>query len=218
MLEPNLKTLTCERLVFLTPSIEISVDKCFSLCVGPISKTRPYLRSCYISFENLLLEILEVTDLSIAQNFAFYQEALRLDRTTLMAIGFRVENLDAAIEECNKAGFPSGIFYINENPHYSKGFKHRSRGLLNLNWFGKMIYLSEYDSKFYQERESWMTTDKKKKDGLKVTNNLFSAASLRSPPSFLRMTNEIPELFLHTNKTDVSTRLDLEWIKLHLIK
>ncbi len=85
--------LICERLVFLTPSIDalIRSPSVQQFCISSICATRSYLKCCYISLHNFLFEILEVTNIDEASEFAFFKEAQNLSCTKWIATGLRIE-------------------------------------------------------------------------------------------------------------------------------
>ncbi len=218
--------LICERLVFLTPSIEnLLLDpKIQCLCVSPICITRPYLKCCYISFKNFLLEILEVIDIDLAMGFAFFEEAKNLSKTLWVGTGLCSEDLDASLNYLNRCGVKSNENYISYNSSYSKGYKHRSTSL-DLRWHNRVVYVSEYDPQFYQEREAGISIDIEKKLAFMVPNTEVIEPHIIAP-NFLTIKNSLPEIqivsdanaFCIKKIANCSTQnhLQFDWIALRM--
>lgn len=171
----------------------ISSSEVQQFCISRICVTRPYLKCCYISFQNFLIEILEVTDISQANEFAFFDDAQNLSTTKWVAIGLRADNLDSALQNFQNNGIIPLEQYTSINTRYAKGYKHRSASL-NLHWFNKIVYVSEYDSLFFQERENGITHDVSKKLLFSVENPELFIKPFLQPPAFLQFNGLTPEL------------------------
>src|ERR1043165_2823183 len=118
-------SLICERLVFLSSSIEklLSSPEIQHLCISRICQTRSYLKCCYISLQNFLIEILEVTDISKTDEFVFCEEIQHLSGTSLVAIGLRSNNLDLATKTFQDYGIDVLEYHISPSNTYPKGYK-----------------------------------------------------------------------------------------------
>ncbi|MBS0621591.1 MAG: hypothetical protein JSR80_01355, partial [Verrucomicrobia bacterium] len=162
-------------------------------CISPVCTTSPYLRCCYISLGELLIELLEVTDFSLAQNFVFLNEAQKLLHSTWVAIGLKTDNLDFAITDFQNSGISCKERIISKDLRYANGYKHRS-ALLDLYWFDKMVYVSEYDSQFFAARARGITTDVQKKNAVKVESLKRMLSGRVQPPGFLSSKNGVPQI------------------------
>lgn len=209
--------ICCERLVFLSPSIEglISSIDTQRFCVSRICAVRSHLKCCYISFENFLIEILEVTDVAKAKGFAFFNQACNLSSTTWVGIGLRTDDLDFSLKIFQEMEITASEYYTSTSTYYPKGYKHRS-ALLSLRWYGKTVYLTEYDPSFFKERETDITQDTNKKSFFSIEYPELAVQSSFTPPFFLKVNQNIPEIHLlinpTTNSSPLSESLDLGWI------
>lgn len=210
-------SISCERLVFLTPSINdlLSHDAIQYLCVSEVRSIRSFLKCCYICLQNLLLEILEVTNLSEAENFAFFHQAQSLSQTQFVATGLRTDNLDLALESLKHNGIYVSEIYANNNSSYPKGYKHKSADL-NLKWFNRTVYLTEYDNLFFEERKSAMIRDLRKQQTFSVIHSTLLFHN-NLPPSFIKLINS--KLHLNVQKSSNPSlegmeSLNLDWLTL----
>lgn len=186
--------LLYERLVFLTPSIEelLKDPRISMFCISPIRKISPYLKCCYISLNNLLLEILEVVDIDLAGQFVFVDLARSLSKTEWVATGLQAKNLTVALDWFNSIGIDTLEHFVSKNSSYSKGFKHRSASLA-LKWLDRMVYVSEYDQRFFLEREQGIAKDIKKKQSIFVPESDISD-SFQSTPRFINQIDSVLEI------------------------
>ena len=206
----------CERLVFLAPSIEklISSPILKKFCISPIRSTQPYLKCCYISFQNFLIELLEVTDISFANQFVFFEEAKNLSKPKWVGIGLTTPNLDMSLEVFKKSDVHALEYFTSTSSLYKNGYKHKS-ALLNIKWFEKLVYVSDYDPQFFKERESEITTDLAKK-------NIFSVVAPKAvepflqAPSFLQLIDSIPQIEVKTTDNPQENILNCEWVTLKI--
>lgn len=146
--------IACERLIFLTPSIEkiIASNILQQLCFSRISQTRSYLKCCYTSLNNFL-----------------------------------------------------------KDTNYSKGYRHRT-ACLDVKWFGKMVYISEYDNDFFEMRKNDITTDIEKMHRFSIKQTHLDLNHF-CPPDFISFNNGIPELKVHKADKELSP-LECDWIVL----
>lgn len=201
-----------ERLVFLTPSIKelLSSPIIQSFCVSPIRSTQPYLKCCYISFQNFLIELLEVTDINQANQFAFYEEAKNLLHTKWVGTGLHTHNLDLSIETLKQKEIFVEEYFTSTTSLYKKGYKHKS-ALLNLQWYKKFVYISEYDPQFFNERESEITTDICKKQKLSILNP-EALDPYNQPPAFLQHKDSVPCIEVVSNSDTTQKFINCEWL------
>lgn len=215
-------TIILERLVFLTPSIShLLLHKHIEyLCVSKVRSVRTYVDCCYISMENLLIEILEVTNLSQAQNFAFYNQAKNLSKTEIVAFGLKTNDLVSAQEALNKSGVNTTEFYTSVGSNYPKGYKHKSAEI-DLQWFGKQLYITEYDNLFLEERKLAITRELEK---LKTFSVAESALLFQNqlPPHFIDIKDSVPSLHVRLSTTHKNLwgleSLRFDWLSLQFDK
>jgi hypothetical protein len=117
-----------------------------------------------------------------------------------------------------KKGITPWEQYTSTNARYAKGYKHRSVSL-NLRWFNKMVYVSEYDPQFYKEREEDITQDISKKVLFSVEQPQLACGPFLQPPAFLQVNGIIPELQVQLNSATnpifaESNSLECGWITL----
>lgn len=210
--------ISCERLIFLAPSIEALVSSSFiqNFCVSPIRSTQPYLKCCYISFQNFLIEIIEVTDITQANQFAFFEDAQNLTCPKWVGIGLRTNNLDLALERLKKNEINALEHFTSNNSRYNKGYKHRSASL-SLQWFEKLVYVSEYDAQFFKERESGISTNIDKKQMFSVL-----APEVLEPfynaPTFLQLNGSLPQIEVTVSGSIYGKTMDCDWLTLKINK
>lgn len=191
--------LKCERLLFITPSIHQLLDNenLKPFCVSEIRETRPFLKSCYISLQNLKIEILEVSDLSLAKDFVFYDQAKILKKPEWVAIGLRTNNLDLFVKMVRRSSIEIDEFISGGRSDKTNKHKHKSV-LLKLKWFERCIYVTEYDQDFYAFRENGIIKDHDKMNRFFVPFN-DNLNSLFDTPKFLKLNGEYPEIQIEDN-------------------
>lgn len=190
--------ITCERLMFLTPSIEktIASNAVQQLCFSRISQTRSYLKCCYISLNNFLIELLEITDPQKAPQLVFFNPVHDHSVTHCAAIGLRTNDLEEALEHLSNQNIHATELYTSKALKHSKGYRHRT-ACLDVEWFGKSVYLSEYDNDFFEMRRSDIVTNVEKMHRFSIKQTDLNLSSL-SPPDFISFNDGIPELKVHT--------------------
>lgn len=163
---------------------------------------------------------LEITDISKASGFAFLDLAQNLSKTKWVAIGLRTDNLDSAVKILQKNGVNTTEYYTSLSTRYPKGYKHKSAAL-NLCWFDKAIYVSEYDPLFFEERELGTTQNLSKKLLFSIEQSQLAIERCpQIPPPFLQIKNEIPEIRVQLNtkeKFPFIESLQLGWMNLRWI-
>jgi hypothetical protein len=205
--------ITCERLIFLTPSIEKTVasNAIQQLCFSRISRTRSYLKCCYISLNNFLIELLEITDPQKAHQLAFFNPVHNHSITHCAAIGLRTDHLEKTLEHLANHNIHATELYASKDPKYSKGYKHRT-ACLDMQWFGRMVYLSEYDKDFFEIRKNDIVTDVEKMHRFSVQQTPLNLKSF-CPPDFISFNNKIPKLKVYTTNKNFNT-LECDWMVL----
>lgn len=158
-----------ERLVFVCPDLEeaCSHPSWNKFCVGPIRQIRPFLKSRYVLFKNIMLELLQVVEHEKAENFVFFEEWKQSNQPTWVSKGCIVNNLKLTLDECTKYGIDSIEDFVRTDIHYPKGFKHHS-SLLSKKWCGKSVYLTEYDDIFLTQRLRDICSEPRKKNAYGV--------------------------------------------------
>lgn len=222
--------LKCERILFITPSIQqlLSNENLKHFCVSEIRETRPFLKSCYISFQNLKIEILEVSDLALAENFVFYEKAKILKSPEWVAIGLCTNNLDYFIEMARRSSIEIDEFFSSGSSNEIYKYKHKS-ALLRLKWFDRLIYVTEYDPSFYAFRENGIVKDFDKMNRFSVPfnndlNSLYDIPNfltieggypkIQVVDNFIKNSNSINALQIHQPHDEKNSILDFEWLKL----
>lgn len=131
----------------------------------PITITRPYLRSRYLVFRNVMLEFLELTDESEGHKFAFFDEWKQSDKPYWVGCGIKVESLDYLFSILHKMQIDILELFTKEDPDFEKGFSHKS-ALIDLGLQGRKIYFTEYDLKFESARNQRLFHTDKDRDKL----------------------------------------------------
>lgn len=158
-----------ERLVFVCPDLEETFEnpQWERFCISPIRQTRPFLRSRYVIFKNVMLELLQVTNHQDATNFVFFEQWKRANHPAWVGTGCRVDNLESMLIEYKKHRVYPVEEFVRIDCEYKKGFRHRSC-LLSKEWCGKAVYLTEYDAHFFHQRHESICKDTFKQNTYQV--------------------------------------------------
>jgi hypothetical protein len=204
--------LEVERLVYVCPNIENELTKsCWSdFCISPIKQTRPWMKCCYISLKNLLIELIEITDVDLAKDFVFLDEWRSAKIPSLVATGLKTNNL----EICIKKFLIDDVKIINRYEHqdimYPSGYKHRSIMIEN-RWSDKAIYITEYDLEFWKYRKSNIQINTNKKFFINVKKPKLNKISFKEPFYFKQNISNIIQLEIEINLSKINFFSD--WIQ-----
>ncbi len=207
-----------ERLVFVCPDLEEACSHpCWKrFCISPIRQTRSFIKSCYVLFKNVMLELLQVVELENADNFVFFKEWKQSHQPTWVGIGCMVDNLEIALQECKKYNIYSIENFIKSDISYKKGFKHKS-SLLSKKWCGKHVYFTEYDGLFLEQRLKSICKETTKKDAYNVKLPSLSLENLSHEKIYDIEKNGSIRLRISKNIPDEKiVSYDLGWIVLDL--
>lgn len=124
-----------ERLVFVCPDLEEALSNpCWEkFFISPIRQTRPFIKSRYVIFKNIMLKLLQVVEQNDAENFVFFEEWRKSLQPTWVSTGCIVNSLEVALQECKNHNIDSIENFVRADIEYKKGFKHRS-SLLSKKW------------------------------------------------------------------------------------
>lgn len=207
-----------ERLVFVCPDLEEACSHpCWKkFCISPIRQTRPFIKSCYILFKNIMLELLQVVEHKDAENFVFFEAWKQSRQPTWVSTGCIVNNLELALDECKKHSIDSIEDFVRADIDYEKGFKHRS-SLLSKKWCGKHVYLTEYDSLFLDQRLKSICGEPMKKSAYTVKIPSLSLEDLADEKIYdIEKQGRVKlNVFKDTLEEEI-TSYDFGWIVLHL--
>jgi GNAT superfamily N-acetyltransferase len=158
-----------ERLIFVCPDLEeaCSDSNWKKFCISPIRQTRPFMKSRYVLFKNIMLELLQVIEDQDCEDFVFFEEWKQSHQPTWISTGCKVNNLEDALRECKKFNIDLIENFIRTDEEYKKGFKYRSC-LLSKKWCEKHVYLTEYDDLFLDHRLKQICKEPLKKDSFDV--------------------------------------------------
>lgn len=203
--------ITCERLIFLTPSIEkiLVSSSVQQLCASRISQTRSYLRCCYISLKNFLIEFLEITDIKQAEKLVLFDKNLDLTRTQCVAVGLQTNNLHGVLDKLAAQGIGCSEMLTSKDPNYQKGYRHSS-ACLDARWFDKKVYVSEYDDQFFNFRRGNIVTDTQKMLQFSVVHPELDLEDF-CPPKFIIFRDGKPELAVQSATKEFTT-LECGWL------
>lgn len=197
-----------ERFIFVCPDLQ----KAFfhtawnNFCLSPIRQIRPFLCVRYVSFQNILLEVLQVSNEHDAGGFVFFNEWKKASKPLWVAVGYKTENMSAAIDECITRGINGTETITRNDKMYSKGFRHQSV-LLDYSYLRRKAYLTEYDPLFFEGRHNVITPSPDLKAKYYV-----NSIECDEDPSI----NESAKIYLNTKQDHNSQILDLDWLKLSL--
>ncbi len=168
-----------ERLIFVCPDLEEACNhpNWKRFCISPVRQTRPFMKSRYILFKNIMLELLQVIDNQDCKDFVFFEEWKQSRQPTWISTGCKVSNLEDALYECKKFNIDLIENFIRKDADYKKGFKYRSC-LLSKKWCDKHAYLTEYDSLFLEHRLKQICYEPLKRDNFELKIPDFSLADL----------------------------------------
>jgi GNAT superfamily N-acetyltransferase len=140
------------------------------------------MKSRYVLFKNVMLELLQVIENQDCEDFVFFEEWKQSHQPTWISTGCKVNNLEDALCECEKFNINLIENFVRTDTEYKKGFKYRSC-LLSKKWCEKYVYLTEYDDLFLDHRSKQICTEPFKKDIFNAKIPDFSLEDLANQKS-----------------------------------
>ncbi len=203
-------TYPIERLVLVCRDLETTFadEKWAHFCLSPVRQTRPFLKSRYLVFKNLMLEFLEVTDeVQGEAAFVFFEDWKIATYPTWVGIGIAVDNMERTLHACKKRGVNSLESFCQKDALFNKKFRHHSE-LLDIKIQNRTVYLTEYDQDFLNQRNAQISISPEKRDAVVV--KIPSVVLHQSDNLLFEGKNRLVMNIL--NKNSQTVNFDFGWI------